>query len=431
MGDRRQETGGRLNSGLLAFKLYTHSQIEYPAPEKPSPANIAHGGYSAFNDPVMILLNVLQLFWIAIVIVYLVFNMLHLVRLKPESASPESAPMISICVPARNEERDIKNCLVSLLQQDYPNFEIIAVNDQSTDKTGEILHLLAQENARLAVINIDELPEGWLGKPHALHIGSKAAQGDYLLFTDADPVFEPNALSSALHLMMEKDLDLLTLMPGCEFVSFWERCVQPIIFGFIGMLSRFREINDPESPSAMGFGAFLMFKRSAYEKIGGHEGVKNAVLEDVFLARNTKKAGLKMLVAEARAIFSIRMYHSLNEIWVGWRKNMFLAMRKSIPRTLYYVSAVLGFCLTPYLVFLLNIFRGESLGWTGIALMGLSMVIAAGMALCHHLRLAKWNLFLFPLGAVILGAIMLNSMIQITWKKQTEWRGRTYRTNDS
>lgn len=379
----------------------------------------------------MTLLNVLQFFWIAIVIVYLVFNMLHMVRLKPESAPPKSAPLISICVAARNEERGIKNCLASLLQQDYPNFEVIAVNDHSTDNTGEIIHSLAQENSRLTAIDIDELPEGWLGKPHALHIASKTAQGEYFLFTDADPVFEPNALSSALHLMKEKDLDLLTLMPGCEFVSFWERCVQPIIFGFIGTLSRFRKINDPKSPSAMGFGAFLMFKRSAYEKIGGHEGVKNAVLEDVYLARNTKKAGLKMMVAEARAIFSIRMYHSFNEIWTGWRKNIFLAMRKSIPRTLYYIFAVLGFCLTPYLVLILNIFRGESLGWIGLACVGLSMVIAAGMALCHHLRLAKWNLFLFPLGAVIMGAIMLNSMIQITWRQQTEWRGRIYRTKDS
>jgi chlorobactene glucosyltransferase len=382
----------------------------------------------------MLLLNILQFFWIAIVIVYMAFNMLHLVRLRPSPVSPDSAPMISVCIPARNEERDIEKCLMSLLRQNYPNFEIIAVNDHSTDKTGEILHRLAgeQENTRLAVIDIDELPEGWLGKPHALHTASKAAHGDYLLFTDADPVFEPNALSSAMALMKEKDLDLLTLMPGCEFGSFWERCVQPVIFGFIGTLSRFRKINDQENnSSAMGFGAFLMFKRSAYEKISGHEGVKNAVLEDVFLAKNSKKAGLKMLVAEGRAIFSIRMYHSLYEIWVGWRKNMFLAMRSSIPRTLYYIFAVLGFCLTPYIVFLLNIFHGESLVWTSVSLAGLSMVIASGMTLCHHLRLVKFNLFLFPLGAVIMGGIMLNSMIQITWKQQTEWRGRTYRTNDS
>jgi hypothetical protein len=106
-------------------------------------------------------------------------------------------------------------------------------------------------------------------------------------------------------------------------------------------------------------------------------------------------------------------------------------MRSSIARTLYYIFAVLAFCLTPYLVFLLNIFRGETLVWTGVSLIGLSMVIASGMTLCHHLRLAKSNLFLFPLGAVIMGVIMLNSMIQITWKQQTEWRGRTYPTNGS
>jgi len=379
----------------------------------------------------IIFLNILQFLWIAGVIIYLVSNFIHLVRVTPVSPSGESAPLISVCVPARNEERDIQNCLDSLLQQDYSNFEVIAVNDHSTDKTGEILHSLAEENARLTVIDIDELPEGWLGKPHALHIASQAAQGDYLLFTDADPVFEPHALNSALHLMQEKDLDLLTLLPGCQFVSFWERCVQPVIFGFIATLSRFREINDPQNPSAMGFGAFLMFKRSSYEKIKGHEGVKDAVLEDVLLAKNTKKAGLKMLVADAKLIFSIRMYHSLNEIWIGWRKNMFFAMKRSIPRTLYYIVAVLGFCLTPYWVFLLNIFYGEHWLWIGLAFIGLSMVVVAGATLCHELRLAKWNLFLFPLGAVIMGVIMLNSMIQVIWKQQTEWRGRTYQTNDS
>lgn len=369
-----------------------------------------------------------QFILVAGVVAYLTFNLIHLVRVAPVKGSLTSSPFISICVPARNEERSIRACLTSLLNQNYPHFEVIAVNDHSTDATGEIIRSLASKFPNLRVLEGQELPADWLGKPFALHQAVQQAKGDFLIFTDADPVFQPQALTTAVHTMTTQNLDMLTLMPGAEFGSFWERVVQPVIFGFIAALSRFKKINSPDHTTAMGFGAFIMFKKEVYESIGGHEGVKDEVLEDVMLAKRAKKAGSKLLAADAKSIFSIRMYHSLKEIWIGWRKNIFLAMKKSIIRALYHVCVVLGFLVTPYLVLLWNIFEGTGILWTGFALLGLLMSLAASVHLCKELHLRRRYAFLFPFGALVMSAIMVNSMFHVLVKRQTEWRGRKYST---
>jgi chlorobactene glucosyltransferase len=361
-----------------------------------------------------------------VVLVYLTLNLIHLVRVEPVRGSLRSSPFLSICVPARNEARDIKACLTSLLNQDYPNFEVIVVDDHSTDATGDIIQSLASEFPNLLHLKGQTLPSGWLGKPFALHQAVKKARGEYLVFTDADPIFQPWALTSAVYHMSTKNLDMMTLMPGTVFGSFWERAVQPVIFGFIAALSRFKKINNPDSTSAMGFGAFIMVKKEVYERLGGHESIKAEVLEDVMLAKRAKRAGFKLLAADAKSIFSIRMYHSLQEIWTGWRKNIFIAMKKSVLRTLYYIFMVLGFLVAPYLVLIGNILSGTGILLTGMALVSLLLTLSTSIHLCDEIRLNRWNAFLFPIGAFIMAAIMLNSMTQILIKRQTEWRGRKY-----
>ena len=226
--------------------------------------------------------------------------------------------------------------------------------------------------------------------------------------------------------MQERNLDALTLMPKAEFGSFWERAVQPTIFGFIGSLTRFGKVNSQDHKSAMGFGAFLMFKRSAYEAIGGHEDGKADVLEDVLIAKRLKMAGFKLLVADAKRLFSIRMYYGFREIWIGWRKNMFLAMKRSVSRALYYIFMVLAFVMTPYLVLGWNLVVGADLIWIGLSLFGVTMVSAATIKTCDELGLGRINACLFPIGAIVMTAIMINSMIQVLVFSRTEWRGRVY-----
>ncbi len=376
----------------------------------------------------LVLVTVFQLILVSGVVVYLTLNLIHLVRVNPVRGPLPNSPFISVCVPARNEARGIRACLASLLKQNYPHFEVIAVDDHSTDATGEIIQSLADEFPNLVPLVGQALPPGWLGKPFALHQAVQRAKGDYLIFTDADPVFQPHALTTAVHTMMVRDLDMLTLMPATEFGSFWERAVQPVIFGFIAALSRFKKINSPDHTTAMGFGAFIMVEKAAYERIGGHESVKYEVLEDVMLAKRAKKAGCKLLAADAKSLFSIRMYHSLQEIWTGWRKNIFIAMKKSIVRAMYHLCVVLGFLVTPTLVLLGNILAETGILWTGIAFVAWLMTLTASIHLCDELRLQRRNALLFPLGAFVMSAIMINSMLQVLVKKETEWRGRKYST---
>ena len=374
----------------------------------------------------MILITIFQLFLIVLVVLYLSVNMIYLVKVVPVEDESVDYPYLSVCIPARNEERDIKACVESLLHQDYPEFEVIVVDDNSTDETAEIVYSMKAQYPNLVFVPGKQLEPDWFGKPYALYQAYKKSRGKYLLFTDADLIYQPQALKSAMHTLISRDLDLLTLMPAAIFGSFWERAVQPVIFGFIAALTRFRKINSPNHDSAMGFGAFLLFKKKSYQRIGGHLSVRQEILDDVMLAKNAKRNGLSMLVADGKRLFSIRMYHSLEEIWVGWRKNMFLAMKGSVIRTFYYVIVILCFVLTPYIVVIGNLWVGTGGIWVGSALFGLILTLVTGLALCRQLNLEKRNVFLFPLGAIIMSAIMLNSMTQIVFHGRAEWRGRTY-----
>ena len=374
----------------------------------------------------MILITIFQLFLIVLVVLYLSVNMIYLVKVVPVEDESVDYPYLSVCIPARNEERDIKACVESLLHQDYPEFEVIVVDDNSTDETAEIVYSMKAQYPNLVFVPGKQLEPDWFGKPYALYQAYKKSRGKYLLFTDADLIYQPQALKSAMHTLISRDLDLLTLMPAAIFGSFWERAVQPVIFGFIAALTRFRKINSPNYDSAMGFGAFLLFKKESYQRIGGHLSVRQEILDDVMLAKNAKRNGLSMLVADGKRLFSIRMYHSLEEIWVGWRKNMFLAMKGSVIRTFYYTSVILCFVLTPYIVVIGNLWVGTGGIWVGSALFGLILTLVTGLALCRQLNLEKRNVFLFPLGAIIMSAIMLNSMTQIVFHGRAEWRGRTY-----
>jgi len=376
---------------------------------------------------VLIYLSILQFVLIIVIVVYLTTNTYFLTKVEPATGLLSACPFVSVCVPARNEERDIEACLTSLLNQNYPHFEVIVVDDNSTDSTPDIIESLQDHHANLVAIQGAALPADWYGKPFALHQAGQKARGELLLFTDADPVFQRYALTTAVHLIQKHQLGMLTLLPGAEFGSFWERAVQPVIFAFIAALTRFGKVNDPESPDAMGVGAFILLRREVYDRVGGHEALKQAILEDIGMARLVKQSGAKIMIADAQKIYAIRMYHSFREIWTGWRKNVFLAMKKSIFKTFYYILCVLGFVVTPWLMVVVHLWMGSGLGWQVMALAGLGLVLITKLTLCHELNLEKRYALLFPLGALVMAAIMINSMIHILYRGQTEWRGRTYK----
>ena len=210
----------------------------------------------------VIFITFVQFALIVGVVIYLAVNMLNLVRVDPAAGLIPNLPFISVCVPARDEERSISLCLTSLLNQDYPQYEVIAIDDHSKDNTLEIMRTLSRDFPNLKIIKGAQLPPDWYGKSFALHQAYKQTRGEYLLFTDADPVFKSHALTSAIVFMKTNNLDMLTLMPGTQLVTFWEITIQPVVFAFISGLTRFRKVNTLSYPNSMGIGAFILIKRN-------------------------------------------------------------------------------------------------------------------------------------------------------------------------
>ncbi|HTV54597.1 MAG TPA: glycosyltransferase [Terriglobia bacterium] len=236
---------------------------------------------------------------------------------------PHPQRVVSAIIPARNEELNIGLSVRSIAAQ--PEIlEIIAVDDQSEDHTGEVLNNLRKECPTLRVIRVDDLPEGWLGKPHALAVGASAAAGDWLLFTDADTVHMPGSLASLLAEAESQQAALLSISPGQRAQTWWERSVIPLIFTQLAALYPFDKVTDPRSPLAAANGQYILIRRSVYESIGGHAAARNAILEDVSLARRVKSMGGRLVFLPGAEWVETHMYQSFAEMWRGWTKNLFL-----------------------------------------------------------------------------------------------------------
>jgi chlorobactene glucosyltransferase len=210
---------------------------------------------------------------------------------------PGGWPTVSVVVPARNEEHNIGRCLESLAASSYPAFEIVVVDDRSDDRTHEVARAVPPGGAsRIHVVAGTALPEGWLGKPWACLQGAREAGGDVLLFTDADTVHEPDLLERAIRGLREEEADLLTLVGSQIMDTFWERLVQPHVF--LGMLFRFPDFErvaaNDRWRDAIANGQFIMMPRASYDRLGGHEAVRDEVVEDLALAQHVKRAGMQL-----------------------------------------------------------------------------------------------------------------------------------------
>jgi len=230
--------------------------------------------------------------------------------------------MVSAVIPARNEETSIARAVESVAAQPEVA-EVIVVNDQSTDRTGEILAALAAKISKVRVLETGTLPGGWTGKNYALSIGAAAASGDWLLFTDADTFHLPGSTARALADAREHEAALVSYSPEQEMGTFWERALIPRVYWMLSHRYSFAKVNEPAAPDAAANGQFLLIWRQAYTAMGGHAAVAAEVLEDVALARRVKTAGDKLFFASGRGIVRARMYRSFRAMWEGWTKNLY------------------------------------------------------------------------------------------------------------
>jgi chlorobactene glucosyltransferase len=249
-----------------------------------------------------------------------------------DSPGKKSYPKVSVLVPARNEAAHIEACARSLLEQNYLNYELIILDDQSQDGTGEILHWLQNEQPRLSVMQGRALPEGWVGKTWACHQLAQAARGEYLLFTDADTRHHPHMLSEAISIMLSQKIDLMTGMPRQEVGTWGERLVVPflswIIFAVVPVPLA-RRVRFTYLSAAVG--QFMFFQRDAYLKIGGHRAVLDTSLEDIALARLVKQHGLRWDFLDLSERVVCRMYQDFRSAFNGISKNLFGVFQYNLP----------------------------------------------------------------------------------------------------
>jgi hypothetical protein len=231
---------------------------------------------------------------------------------------PSGSPVVSVIVPARNEEDCLGRCLESLVAQEGVEFELIVVDDHSTDRTGPI----ARSFPGVRVLEAGPLPEGWTGKSSALVCGVKVARGEWLLFTDADTYHKPGSLARAWTEARERKADFLSYSPEQEVGSFWEKAVMPVIFAELAVTYRPAEVSDPASSAAAANGQYVLVTRPAYEAAGGHAAVAGVILEDVALARRVKDAGGRILFRFGGEQVSTRMYRNRAQLVEGWTKNL-------------------------------------------------------------------------------------------------------------
>jgi glycosyltransferase involved in cell wall biosynthesis len=336
-----------------------------------------------------------------------------------------SRPEVSVIIPARNEEASLGKCLESVLAQNETCFEVIVVDDSSTDRTREI----ALSYPEVRVISPGPLAPGWTGKNNAVVAGAKEARGEWLLFTDADTVHLPGSLEHSVKEAKQRSAALFSYSPEQEVRGFWEHAVMPVIFAELAATYRPRDVCNPALPAAAANGQYLLISREAYDAVGGHVAIASEILEDVALARAVKKTGRRIVLLHGGGAVRTRMYRNFAQLREGWTKNLVLLFphpgRLSISRTAEFLVIAGGAAATAQMVRTGFIVLAAL---AGAATVGVYVLFLKRIARAHFPR--QSNLFAF-FGLPLFSYLLLRS--RLFYKRgKIEWKGRSYQpTNDS
>ena len=346
-------------------------------------------------------------------------------RLQPLGATPGNGsgpwPLVSIIVAVRNEERHLQAAITSLLQLDYPHYELIVVDDRSEDGTPEILKRLTGDFPRLKSLRIDVLPDGWLGKNHALWQGSCGARGELLLFTDGDIIMEETVLSRAVTRLQSEGLDHLALTPRMTMPG----TILPILgltfIFFFGLFTRPWRAADPQSSCHIGIGAFNLLRSSTYQAVGGHQTIALRPDDDLKLGKIIKNGGFRQNVAYAPEFLAVEWYASLGEAIRGLEKNAFAGCDYRVGMVVGGVVVQLIFGLWPYLALLAT--EGATRGVNLFIVLIFTALLMRGATLHGERRRFAWG---FPLGLCLFSWILLRTMILNLYQGGIVWRGTFY-----
>ncbi len=366
---------------------------------------------------------VLFLFWCYQGSLFMAAVFWRVPRLTPGAASLTAYPKVSIIFAARNEEQKIRDAVCTMLNQDYPDFEVIAVNDRSSDQTLAILEDLARtpQASRLKVFDIQKLPANWLGKNHALYQGFLASSGEWLLFTDADVHFDPGTLKAALQTVSERKLDHLVLFPYAITKSYLEALFM-MTFTFVFYLwFRPWAARNPRSQAYVGIGSFNLVRREVYEKIGTHQAIALEVTDDMMLGREVKKHGFRQMLMDGTSM--------IWETWVeGW-KGILNSLEKNGFAGLHYnlfllIGATLGLLIFDMAPFFLIFVTHGGAQYCLLGVIGIFFLMH-----CAVQKYFRYSLITFPahpFGSLLILFLVWRSAVKTLWQGGVKWRDTFY-----
>lgn len=355
------------------------------------------------------------------------------------TGTPKETPRVSVLVAAKDEELNIEGCVSTLLEQDYPNFGVIAVDDRSSDRTPEILARLERGGAgKLRIITIKSLRDGWFGKNNAMREGIEASDGEWLLLTDADCRFPSRkAISMAMREVQESKTDFLTVIPVLETASVWERVLQPVCALVLILWFLPDRVNDPTKKTAYANGAFMLMRRTCYDAIGGHERVKTEVNEDIKMARLAKREGFALRVVENDDLLRSRMYRTPREAWRGWSR-IYYGSLSTVRRVTISLLMLSTYSLFPWISLAAAAVGsvcspvGAPVNWNLAmgAWAGVIVLMQIAMSQFYHLvRIERRYSLFYIFAAVAAFGMLWSAMLRVLGLTHTTWRGTSYHGN--
>jgi len=340
----------------------------------------------------------------------------------------KKGPLVSVLIPARNEEKNIGRCLRSLSKQDYQNLEILVLDDNSSDGTGRVVEKLSKKDTRIRLIRGHSLGRGWKGKTYACHQLSGEATGEYYVFTDADTLHFPNSISSSLGAMISARLDALSVFPKQIMVSIHERMIVIFInlavlaLMPLGMIRKTRS-----SRICIANGQFMLFKRSVYKSIGGHRSIKNDIVEDVAISKQVKKHGYRFMVFDGRKTIYCRMYDGFINVVRGFSKFIFAAMNYSIIKLGVVVSFIMLLFLLPVFFIPLGLYVFDWPLLVNILILSqISIILLIRIAMTFRFKSRFSDIFLHPLSMLYIAVLSINSVYQAKLGRGIFWKDRFY-----
>jgi Glycosyltransferases, probably involved in cell wall biogenesis len=339
-----------------------------------------------------------------------------------------SPPLVSVLIPARNEESNIRRILNSMIKQDYPNLEILVLDDNSTDATVQIVEKIMEKDSRIRLIKGASLPAGWKGKCFACHQLSKIAKGSYFVFTDADTLHYPNSISGSLAALLKNNLDVTSIYPRQIAVTFSERMtvrfINLAILSFMPLIL-VKHTKGPFFSTAIG--QFLLFKREAYEKTGGFESVKDEILEDINISKQVKRCGLKIMVYDGSDSIFCRMFTNLADVVKGFTRFIYAAFDCNFLMEFIAVFFISLMFMVPFILLPLGIFIFDWPAKTiSLNIIQIFLIFTIKFILAIRFKERILDVFFTPISVAYIVLAAINSYLQSRFGKGVNWKDRVY-----